>query len=123
MKSLVNIIAAAIQCSTIVLVVGSSANAETLKLNGKTMGSYYAIAIDGAAESNAAEIQTKMEAVLADVNRQMSTWDPESEISRFNQSVSTDWYPVSPGFAQVVLESIRLHKVTVAARSNDRPAH
>ena len=115
MKSLVNIIAAAIQCSTIVLAVGSSANAETLKLNGKTMGSYYAIAIDGAAESNAAEIQTKMEAVLADVNRQMSTWDPESEISRFNQSVSTDWYPVSPGFAQVVLESIRLHKVTSGA--------
>ena len=91
------------------------ASAETLKLNGKTMGSYYAISIDGAAESDAAEIQKEMEVVLADVNRQMSTWDPESEISKFNQSDSTDWFPVSPGFAEVVLESIRLYKFTDGA--------
>ena len=91
------------------------ARADLLKLNGKTMGSYYAITIDGASKSNSAEIQTAIEAVLADVNRQMSTWDPESEISRFNQSESTDWFPVSPGFAEVVLESIRLHKVTRGA--------
>jgi len=89
--------------------------ADMLKLNGTTMGSYYAITIDGASESNAAEIQTEIEAVLADVNRQMSTWDPESEISRFNQSESTDWFPVSPGFAAVVLESIRIHRVTNGA--------
>ena len=96
----------------ILLCAAIPARADLLKLNGKTMGSYYAITIDGASDSSAAEIQEEIEAVLADINRQMSTWDPESEISRFNQSASTDWFPVSPGFAQVVLESIRLHKVT-----------
>ncbi|MBC7966763.1 MAG: FAD:protein FMN transferase [Fuerstia sp.] len=99
----------------ILLCAAITARAETLKLNGKTMGSYYAISIDGAAESDAAEIQKEIEAVLADVNRQMSTWDPESEISKFNQSDSTDWFSVSPEFAMVVTESIRIHKLTGGA--------
>ena len=99
----------------ILLCAAIPARADLLKVNGETMGSYYAITIDGAPESNAAEIQEEIETILADVNRQMSTWDPESEISRFNQSESTDWFPVSPGFAEVVLESIRLHKVTHGA--------
>ncbi len=116
MKSLVHILAKVILFVTIfVVTLAAPIKADLLKLNGQTMGSYYAITIDGASESNSAEIQTAIDTVLADVNRQMSTWDPESEISRFNQSESTDWFHVSPGFAEVVLESIRLHKVTCGA--------
>ena len=116
MKSLVHLLSKIILFVTIFAVtLSAQINADLLKLNGKTMGSYYAITIDGASESNSVEILTEIEAVLADVNRQMSTWDPESEISRFNQSQSTDWFLVSPGFAAVVLESIRLHKVTRGA--------
>lgn len=115
MKSLFHNLVTTILCATIVVTLAASVDAETLKLNGTTMGSYYAITIDGAAESNAEDIQTEIDAILADVNRQMSTWDPESEISRFNQSESTDWFPVSPGFAEVVLEAIRLHKFTGGA--------
>jgi thiamine biosynthesis lipoprotein len=111
MKSLIHILATTILCATI----AATASAETLKLNGKTMGSYYAISIDGAAEADAAEIQKEIEEVLADVNSQMSTWDPESEISKFNQSDSTEWFSVSPEFAIVVTESIRLHKLTGGA--------
>ena len=115
MKSLVHILATTILCATIVVTIAAAANAETLKLDGKTMGSYYAIVIDGAAESNAAEIQLEIEAVLADVNRQMSTWNSESEISKFNHSEGTDWFPVSRGFFDVVQESIRLHRLTNGA--------
>ena len=88
------------------------ASGETLKLNGKTMGTYYSIVIDGAPESDSAAIRTQIEACLTDINRQMSTWDPESEISKFNQSESTDWFSVSPEFAMVVTESIRIHRLT-----------
>ena len=116
MNSLVHILAKVILFVTMfVVTLAAPINADLLQLNGKTMGSYYAITIDGATESNAAEIQEKIETVLADVNQQMSTWDPASEISRFNQSESTDWFPVSAGFAEVVLESMRLHKVTDGA--------
>ena len=115
MNSLVHILAKVILFVTIFVTLAAPINADLLKLNGKTMGSYYAIVIDGAAESNAAEIQTEIEAVLADVNRQMSTWDPESEISKFNQSDSIDWFSVSPEFAMVVTASIRIHKLTGGA--------
>ena len=93
----------------------TAANAETLKFSGETMGTYYAITIDSAAETTREEIQAEIDACLVDVNRQMSTWDPESEISTFNISDSTDWFHVSPEFAMVVTESIRIHKLTQGA--------
>ncbi|MDA1231029.1 MAG: FAD:protein FMN transferase [Planctomycetota bacterium] len=92
-----------------------AANAETLTFNGETMGTYYAITIDSAAETARGEIQAQIDACLMDINRQMSTWDPESEISKFNKLESTDWFPVSPEFAMVVTESIRIHKLTQGA--------
>ena len=89
--------------------------ADVLKLNGKSMGSYYAIVIDGASEAEGPAIQEKIEAVLKDVNRQMSTWDSESEISKFNQALGAEWFPASPGFVEVVQESIRLNRLTDGA--------
>ena len=100
---------------TCIFLLATSANAETLKFTGETMGTYYSIVIDGAAEPAREEIQSQIDTCLADINRQMSTWDPNSEISRFNQSEGTDWFPVSPEFAMVVAESIRVHKLTNGA--------
>ncbi|MEY4187743.1 MAG: Thiamine biosynthesis lipoprotein ApbE precursor [Planctomycetota bacterium] len=89
---------------------------EPLRIAGKTMGSYYSIVIDSAAPPAAAPLQQQIEAVFADLNRQMSTWDPNSEISRFNQAVeSTEWFPVSRDFAVVTSEARRLHTLTSGA--------
>lgn len=111
MLSVFNCLCAAL--SPVILIWCSAhAHAELLKLDGETMGSYYAIVVDGASEDDAEEIQAKIQAILIDINRQMSTWDTESEISKFNQSNGFDWFSVSPGFFQVVQESIRLHKLT-----------
>ncbi len=105
-----------VACSLAIVICSSRlVHAELLKLNGQTMGSYYAIVIDGASETEGPAIQEKIEAVLKDVNRQMSTWDSESEISKFNQSQGTAWSPASLEFVDVVQESIRLHKLTDGA--------
>ena len=96
-------------------ITGAAFGAESLKLDGQTMGTYFAIAIDGAGEADSQSIRERIEECLTDVNRQMSTWDPESEISKFNQSEGTDWFSVSPEFAMVVVESIRIHKLTNGA--------
>lgn len=100
---------------TAIICATRPAKAESLKISGKTMGTYYSIVIDSAPQSRSDEIRTKVEACLANVNRQMSTWDPESEISQFNRLESTDWFAVSPEFAAVVQESIRIHKLTDGA--------
>lgn len=99
----------------LLLFVLSAANGDTLKFNGKTMGTYYSIVIDGGDEAARENIQTEIDTCLRDVNQQMSTWDPESEISKFNRSASTDWFSVSPEFATVVAESIRVYELTAGA--------
>lgn len=93
------------------------ASAASQKLNGQTMGTYYSIVIDsgGTKEFAASDVTAKVEACLADVNRQMSTWDPDSEISRFNRTANTEWFAVSPEFAEVVQESLRIHQLTQGA--------
>jgi thiamine biosynthesis lipoprotein len=99
-------------CLSVVLPTGA---AEPLRINGRTMGSYYAISIDNPGTADAKELQAEIEAKLDDINRQMSTWDETSEISRFNRSTSTDWFPVSHDFAVVVQEAIRLHHLSKGA--------
>ena len=95
----------------------NAAAVEPLQLTGNTMGTYYAIVIDSPPESlgDGADLTAKIEARLSDVNRQMSTWDAESEISRFNKSTSTDWFAVSAEFALVTAEAKKIHKQSEAA--------
>ena len=89
--------------------------AEPLKISGKTMGSYYAIVIDSPGAADGERLQKQIEEKFADINRQMSTWDESSQISKFNLSTSTDWFEVGADFAIVAQEAKRLHTVTDGA--------
>ncbi len=88
---------------------------EPLRISGQTMGSYYAIVIDSPGAADGDQIQAEVEKRLAEITQQMSNWDDESEISRFNRSTSVDWIPVGKDFATVVTEAKRLHTATEGA--------
>jgi thiamine biosynthesis lipoprotein len=45
----------------------------------------------------------------------MSTYDPDSELSRFNRNPSTDWITVSPELHRVVAEGLRISELTGGA--------
>lgn len=64
-----------------------SSGPEEYKYAGKTMGTTYHVTFYSTSLSGTAfaEILKGIEKRLKDVNRAMSTWDPESEISRFNR--------------------------------------
>jgi len=68
------------------------------------MGTTYLVKISGApgGEDWREEISFAIEAELRRVNDQMSTYLKTSELSRFNDSTSTDWFPVSRQTAEVV---------------------
>ena len=89
-------------------------------LDGQTMGTTYHIVIAGSA-SNLPEGQTpeavqhEIDAVLARIDEQMSTWRDDSELSRFNVPESTDWFEVSPALAVVVTESLRIAELSDGA--------
>lgn len=80
------------------------------------MGTTYRVKIaDPAASKNAAEIKRAIDERLLEINRLMSTYDPDSELSRFNRRRSTRPFPVSPETYQVVRSALRFAKETGGA--------
>lgn len=64
---------------------------------GETMGTFYTVTIADEVEArSAARLGVEIDHVLAEINRRMSTYLPDSELSRVNRSPSTDWQTVSP---------------------------
>lgn len=61
------------------------------------------------------QLQAEIEARLADINREMSTYDPESEISRFNRAGALEPVVISIGFQQVVRRALELSEATGGA--------
>lgn len=67
-----------------------------IHLQGQTMGTQYSIKLRHFhGEKMALIMQEKVDSILDGINRSMSTYDPASELSRFNQQQTTDWIPVS----------------------------
>ncbi|WXG12708.1 FAD:protein FMN transferase [Xenorhabdus griffiniae] len=86
-------------------------------LNGQTMGTYYSVKYVADASTPAPEnLQKEIDRLLEEVNDQMSTYRPNSELSRFNQSREVNKpFPVSAATAKVVKEAIRINKLTEGA--------
>ena len=66
-------------------------------IEGSTMGTTYAVRVvaDGRGEDGSDALREAVERVLAGVDGRMSTWRPESELSRFNRLQSNEPFPVS----------------------------
>lgn len=103
----------------LVLGVGGIIRSQSVKnpaTGGETMGTGFSIKITGKVkESQLKEIHVRVEEALKSVNRQMSTWDPESEISRFNHSRVLSPFQCSEDFSQVVGSALELSKKTDGA--------
>ena len=92
---------------------------QTITLQGETMGTTYTVKYlsDGQDKLPApAEIQKRIDDALKEVNRQMSTYQTDSEISQFNQLRTVNQaMPISQDFAYVTGEALRLNKLTHGA--------
>lgn len=83
-------------------------------LSGETMGTRYHITVS-ATRSPAPALHSDISTRLQDINQQMSTYLPDSEISQFNRQQATDWIPISAEFATVITESLRILQLTGGA--------
>jgi len=80
---------------------------ELRDFSGATMGTRYSVRVVGEAPVFTARlaldlIQEKVDQRLGEINHLMSTYDPESELSRFNRYKGDDWFAVSAETAHVV---------------------
>jgi thiamine biosynthesis lipoprotein len=79
----------------------AAAQGEMLEFSGATMGTRYLVKVFDPPDFQQ-DIQIEVDALLREINDQMSTYLPTSELSRFNASESTDWFEVSEPTATVV---------------------
>ena len=60
-------------------------------------------------------VQNSVELTLADVDGKMSTYDPSSELSRFNRTTATDPFPMSADTIAVFRQALEMSAVTDGA--------
>ncbi len=81
-----------------------------LELSGLTMGTgYNIVAVDHSRSIDRNELRAAVDASLSDVMAQMSNWDSQSELSRFNAHRSTGAFDVSPELAGVLRAAQEVH--------------
>lgn len=87
-----------------------------LTLSGSTMGTYYRVTVVSLPPTlDETGLKAEIEKLLVKINAQMSTYIPDSELSRFNDYPMTDWFPVSSETAIVVAEGLEIHHLTGGA--------
>ena len=89
---------------------------EVLHLSGQTMGTTWSATILPApAGTEAAALQQLLQGRLDQLNGLMSTYDPQSELSRFNDRLSSDWFPLAEETARVVALALEISTLTGGA--------
>lgn len=79
-----------------------------VRLGGATMGTTWELLIpvrqfEGRRDSaESAVIEASAQRALDAVNAEMSTYLPDSELSRFNRYTGDDWFPVSPAVVRCI---------------------
>lgn len=87
-----------------------------MELQGATMGTLYSVQVaDLPSGVERQELKERIDAELDSVDSLMSTYRDDSELSGFNRSRTTDWFPVSPALAAVVQEALRTSRVSDGA--------
>ena len=88
----------------------------TDRFAGRTMGTTYHVQVVASRFSRTAYLADRITARLAEVNQSMSTYRPDSEISRFNAMANTDTrLCVSADFQQVMAVAAELYGRTGGA--------
>jgi thiamine biosynthesis lipoprotein len=87
-----------------------------VSFTGPTMGTHYTVKLIAEPFSAVGKLQRAVRRRLEEVNRSMSTYLPESEISRFNAMQQAGApFPVSPHFMRVMKTAARVHLLSGGA--------
>jgi thiamine biosynthesis lipoprotein len=87
-----------------------------ITLAGHTMGGTWSVKLLRLPPDIAREpLESRVAAVLEKLDAQMSTYRPVSDLSRFNASGSTDWFPVPRELAELVSLAQRVSEETGGA--------
>ena len=88
-----------------------AAELPVIRWQGRTMGSPYTVQVvdSSLTQAQTETLKAEVEDRLKEVNRQMSHYQPDSELSRFNRAPARVPFKISPEFARVVRFSLELY--------------
>ncbi len=84
-------------------------------IQGWTMGTYFRITLASATEDEAKQAEDTITELLKRINQSMSVFDPQSEVSGFNQLESGKKFCPSTDFAEVMRISFKAYQLTRGA--------
>ena len=84
-----------------------------IALGGPTMGTRWSVLID--AGSVDTDLASRLQAVVDDVDGQMSTWKPDSDLMRLNAAPLDSWVPVPPELMAVLSAGLAVSRQTDGA--------
>lgn len=77
-------------------------------LQGRTMGTTWSAKLYAPANQASAALESAIQAELDRVDRQMSTWDPRSDLCRYNRAPAGTWCELPAELFEVVADAHRL---------------
>ncbi|MFA6239554.1 MAG: FAD:protein FMN transferase [Candidatus Hydrogenedentales bacterium] len=91
----------------------------TIEINGSTMGTTYTVKLvtfnEAADRERMDKAAAEVRKVLDDIDARMSTYKPDSELSRFNQHSDTTPFPVSKDMIGIFEEARRISELSGGA--------
>ena len=93
---------------------GPGSSETKVEITGTKMGGipYKAVIVCDPSQEEADALQSAVVDSLDTVNRLMSTYQEDSDVSRFNRSESTDWFDVDAETAEVVARALEISEQT-----------
>lgn len=85
------------------------------RLAGETMGTTWSVQFATRPHLEPASIRRLIEARLADIVAQMSHWEPDSLISRFNTASGGEWTALPTDFATVIAQGLTIAEASRGA--------
>jgi FAD:protein FMN transferase len=101
---------------TLVLLVGFARAGEIVVLSGRAMGTKWNVKfVQPPTALDRDFVARRVAARLEELEQQFSTYRADSELSRFNANLTTDWIPVSAEIACIASESTAISRLTGGA--------
>lgn len=97
---------------TLCLLMACSPAPVEVHLQGRTMGTTYNLKYSSVSGIDSSALQREVDQLLVHINKLMSTYDSESELSRFNQWQSSDPFAMSAQTLLVLREARRLGELS-----------
>ena len=95
------------------LFIGCTQKPLAVSIVGYTMGTSYSVKVSTElSQDQLDKLREQIKIELADVNQVFSTYIAESEVSKFNKSVSTKWQPASMELISVLSSAIDISQQT-----------